>query len=195
VRPAEADSLEFVEEFLAGCEEFPNPFALQEWCAVHAPPGCAAEFGVGFAASLERISKHRYTYGFDSFEGLPEDWRVGFPKGTFGGAPIPHIANTQIIVGEFADTIPKFVESRFMWTPPRLGFVHIDCDLYMSTVSALQVAPLLVPDALILFDEFFGWPGWQAPGRGEYAALMDSGIVFEFVAYSGEAVCVRVKGV
>lgn len=44
------------------------------------------EFGVFEGKTINLCSsmyKDRQFYGFDTFEGLPEDWRDGFPKGFF----------------------------------------------------------------------------------------------------------------
>lgn len=45
------------------------------------PSGVALEFGVGKGESTRIIAEHMPVIGFDSFTGLPEDWRDGFPKG------------------------------------------------------------------------------------------------------------------
>ncbi|SIN50927.1 Bacteriophage protein [Mycobacteroides abscessus subsp. bolletii] len=42
--------------------------------------------------------------GFDSFTGLPEDWREGFPEGSFAHKP-PAINNTRLVIGRYADTL------------------------------------------------------------------------------------------
>lgn len=126
----------------------------------HQPVGWAAEFGVYSGYSLAIIAKHMPVIGFDSFEGLPEDWREGFPKGMFkfhgdNGLNTPIIAplNSMLVKGWFEDTVPTFPF-------PRLGLVHIDCDLYSSTVTALEaVTPYVDIDTIIVFDEYHSYPG------------------------------------
>src|SRR6185312_8949753 len=49
--------------------------------------GLCVEFGVGTGGSLRKIAEHCYVYGFDSFNGLPEDWRNRFPVGYFALTP------------------------------------------------------------------------------------------------------------
>lgn len=118
----------------------------------------AAEFGVYSGYSLGIIANHMPVIGFDSFEGLPEDWREGFPAGTFwaddddviGGVMRP---NAMVVKGWFADTLPEFPF-------PPLGLVHIDCDLYSSTVTVLEaIAPYVDIDTIIVFDEYHSYPG------------------------------------
>jgi hypothetical protein len=123
------------------------------------PHGWAAEFGVWSGTSLRIIAGHMPVIGFDSFEGLPEDWRKGFPRGMFdyGSTDLPHPPDgrAMIVPGWFEDTTPGFPF-------PPLGLVHIDCDLYSSTVTALNaVLPHIGPGTIIVFDEFHGYPGWE----------------------------------
>jgi hypothetical protein len=59
----------------------------------------------------------------------------------------------MIVPGWFEDTVPHFPF-------PRLGLVHIDCDLYSSTVTALEgVSPYVAPDTILVFDEYHSYPG------------------------------------
>lgn len=124
----------------------------------HQPVGWAAEFGVYSGYSLAIIAAHMPVIGFDSFEGLPEDWREGFPKGMFSldegvslGLNLLPPANAMIVPGWFTDTVPTFPF-------PALGLVHIDCDLYSSTVTALEaVTPYVDIDTILVFDEFHSY--------------------------------------
>lgn len=126
--------------------------------------GWAIEFGVYSGHSLAIIADHMPVIGLDSFEGLPEDWRPGFPKGKFDLSEAPGIRagfpppNAMIIPGWFKDTVPLLS----IWGMPPFGLVHIDCDLYSSTVTALEgVLPFIEPGTVIVFDEFDGYPGWE----------------------------------
>ena len=112
------------------------------------PQGTAVEFGVASGLSTRLIAAQMPVIGFDSFQGLPEDWRPGYPKGSMA-FPMPTIDNARLIEGWFADTLPGFE-----W-PDDIGLVHIDCDLYTSTTTALQhVGPHLKPGCLIVLDDY-----------------------------------------
>lgn len=124
----------------------------------HVQPGWAVEFGVYSGYSFCLIAEHMPVIGFDSFEGLPEDWRPGFPKGKFADR-LPMIPgyghNAMIQKGWFADTVPDFPF-------PDLSLVHIDCDLYSSTVTALSgVKDRIGVGTVLVFDEYHGYPGHE----------------------------------
>ena len=117
------------------------------------------EFGVFQGASLRWWCGHlscpdaRF-YGFDCFEGLPEEWGVA-PKGTFDtGRKVPKIDDerVQFVVGLFQDTLVPFLRQ----TPlRRRKIIHMDADLYSSTLYVLaQLSPHICPGDIIIFDEF-----------------------------------------
>jgi len=122
------------------------------------------EFGVAKGESIRewtRLNRHPGSrfFGFDSFEGLPEDWRGVFgrtAKGTFGthGQP-PEIENEPRVtwlVGLFQDTLPGFLQS---FQPRGRLVVHLDADLYSSTLYVLTViSGILGPGTIVQFDDF-----------------------------------------
>jgi hypothetical protein len=120
------------------------------------------EFGVAQGRTLRlwtEINRHPRSrfFGFDSFHGLPEDWDWavgGLPKGTFstGGEP-PDIADRRIqyVWGLFQHSLPAFLD-RFHPRSPLV--VHLDCDLYSSTLYTLTRLDALLQGASVIFDEF-----------------------------------------
>lgn len=144
----------------------------------------AAEFGVYSGYSLDIIAERMPVIGFDSFEGLPEDWREGFPRGMFGrgegtslGLDLLPVANAMIVPGWFEDTVPSFPF-------PRLGLVHIDCDLYSSTVTALNgVIDSVDVDTVLVFDEFHSYPEAEHhEAKAFYEWCATYGITCEMIA-------------
>jgi hypothetical protein len=76
-------------------------------------------------------------YGFDSFEGLPEDWG-NKAKGTFsrqGEPPRLDDERVRFVVGWFHETLPGFVAEGSDY---EAVLVHLDADLYSSTLFALR---------------------------------------------------------
>lgn len=113
------------------------------------PDGVAVEFGVAGGFSTRVIAAQMPVIGFDSWQGLPEDWREGFPAGCMK-CPKPEVQNATLIEGWFADTLPVFPFRRY-----NIGLVHVDCDLYSSTATALKyVGPHLRPGCLLVMDDY-----------------------------------------
>ena len=115
------------------------------------------EFGVFEGLSMRWWSRHlrqpgATLVGFDSFEGLPEDWRPGITTGHFQTGKPPEIDDTRVSfqVGWFDQTLPRFV------VPEHDQLIlNVDSDLYSSAATVLRWAePYLRPGALLLFDEF-----------------------------------------
>jgi O-methyltransferase len=130
------------------------------------------EFGVFQGDSIRQwieLNKNRESrfFGFDSFEGLPEDWRSGQAKGHFDvGGTVPAIDDARVkwIKGWFEETIPPF--AREFSTRGRL-LLHIDSDLYSSAMLALMhFGPFMSKGTLLIFDEFYD-------REHEFKALMD----------------------
>jgi methyltransferase family protein len=198
---ATADSAAFVREHLANGAVFWHPhdtlrFAVDE-VAASGGHGLALEFGVASGTTLEIIAKalseNFRVVGFDTFEGLPEPWRTGYPAGEFKQDEIPDVAGAELVAGLFEDTLPGFLAR----TDDPVAFVHLDADLYSSTKTILDhVGDRLADRAVLVFDEFFNFHGWQ---EHEYRAwqefLATTGRAVDYLAYTGnnEQVVVRLR--
>lgn len=199
-RVAVATSADFARTHMPTAPALPDLTATLEYGLKLAPSdGLALEFGVWSGSTLRTIASSRGgrdVYGFDSFEGLPESWRTGFPAGTFPIDGPPQVPGAQMVVGLFADSLPKFMAKH---TDRPVAFVHIDCDLYSSTVTVLEhVGPRLREGSVLVFDEYFNYPGWQEHEHrawSEYVA--NSGLKFTYEGYTQdhEQVVVRVTAV
>ena len=122
-------------------------------------PGDFAEFGVHRGGSARLIDAlmtgERRLHLFDSFEGLPEDWNTNRKKGSFklSEDEIPKFNRKRVSIykGWFKDTVPEF--GKEMTAP--LSFIHMDADLYSSTIDVLfNINHLIAPQTVILFDEY-----------------------------------------
>ncbi|MFZ1135701.1 MAG: TylF/MycF/NovP-related O-methyltransferase [Candidatus Korobacteraceae bacterium] len=130
------------------------------------------EFGVFQGDSMRQwvtLNKHKDSrfFGFDSFEGLPEDWRAGQARGHFdvgGAAPPIDDLRVKFVKGWFEDTIPPFVRD---FTGKNRLLLHLDADLYRSTILPLvHFNPFMSKGTLLIFDEFYD-------RDHEFKALMD----------------------
>ena len=149
------------------------------------PKGLVLEFGVYKGTSLNLIARRlpdRTVHGFDSFEGAPEPWLYRSRAFTdVDGLPAVE-DNCVLVKGWFADTLPRFLEE----FGGDCALVHIDSDLYSSAATIFEhLAPHLASGTIILFDEFFNYPGWS---QGEYRAFNEftarTGATFEYVGFT-----------
>jgi hypothetical protein len=117
------------------------------------------EFGVAAGHSfkwwLEQNKDAESTfYGFDTFDGLPEDWGP-FKKGSFSNAnelPIINDERGKFYKGLFQQTVPSFVKEL---DNTKRNVLMMDADLYSATLYALtSLAPYLKKGDIIFFDEF-----------------------------------------
>ena len=126
------------------------------------------EFGVWRAESFKYLIKtFGHGYGFDTFEGLPEDWHHE-SKGTYSSeGNIPKIKGGEFVVGKFEDTLPKF----FREERPLASVINFDADLYSSTICALTESQRVIDKTTILiFDEFLMNTHWE---QDEFKALKE----------------------
>lgn len=194
-REAVAGTAHFVQREMREARHFAHPHATLEYALAIAPTGgLALEFGVFTGTTLKIIATGRRggVYGFDSFDGLPEDWRTGFRTGTFGEATAPEVSGAEIVVGLFADTLPRFLDEH----PGPVDLLHVDADLYSSAACVLRhVGPRLRPGSVVVFDEFFNYPGWEqheARAWQEYVAAHRVEFRYEAYTIDHEQVVVRI---
>jgi O-methyltransferase len=118
------------------------------------------EFGVYKGASLRTwsgLNKNPSSrlFGFDSFEGLPENWVEGKPKGTFsteGNLPDITDSRVEFVVGWFQHSLPPFLSS---YLPGSRLLIHNDSDLFSSTLYTLAMLDRFIqPGTIVIFDEF-----------------------------------------
>ena len=122
------------------------------------------EFGVFSGTTINCVAEQRpdlQFHGFDSFEGLPEDWDMGqknVDKKAFdcqGTVPMVE-SNVKLWKGWFDKTIPEFLDSEY--NTQEIGYLHVDCDIYSSTVTILEsLNHLITPGTIIRFDELSCW--------------------------------------
>jgi hypothetical protein len=160
--------------------------------------GLICEFGVYRAETINHIASltDATVHGFDSFEGLPEDWRGGFERGAFRCDGLPPVRpNVTLHKGLFHDSLPKFLANHH----ENVAFMHIDCDLYSSTCVLFELLrDRIVPGTVIQFDELLNYPGWQ---QGEFKAFNEfchaNNVEVEWIGYvtRDEQVLLRIRAI
>jgi hypothetical protein len=117
------------------------------------------EFGVSGGNSFKWWLEHNKNpnssfHGFDTFEGLPENWGH-FDKGAMAVAlESLNITDSRahFYKGLFQDTLIPFLNE---YKNERRKLIHMDADLFSSTIFSLsQLYRFLKEGDIILFDEF-----------------------------------------
>ena len=196
-KKAVEETANFVNENMMNVKSFSNKFYLLNFAitCVKNKDGLFLEFGVYRGKTVNYIAKinpNINIYGFDSFEGIQEDWNY-LSKGAFKLIQLPKVRkNVTLIKGWFHETIPIFKQKEKNY----ISFLHIDCDLYSSTATIFtEFCNQITNDTIIVFDEYFNYPGWKA---GEYKAFIEfvnkNQIQYEFIGYcfKGEQVAVKI---
>lgn len=146
-------------------------------------PGLVLEFGVRRGTSLFHVALAAggVVHGFDSFEGLPEEWR-NHPAGNLTtGAVLPAVpANARLHAGWFEDSLPAFLERH----PGPVRFVNIDSDLYSSAATVLGLLePRFKAGSVVVFDEMIGNPSWKEDEHRAFVEFLErSGLAADIVA-------------
>lgn len=141
-----------------------------------------------WACALKFFKMNKTIYGFDSFEGFPaaheKDLGVRITKLTDKVEGWTHIPGPDYILNFikydegspnhgmkslFEDGIPEiklvkgFFDKTIDQVPAKIALLHLDADLYESTVVPLKkCVPLMSKGGLIIFDEYHvldRWPG------------------------------------
>jgi hypothetical protein len=135
--------------------------------------------------SIHHIDFTRRVAGFDSFEGLPSGddhprWKSGMfsvnhsfhPIAKQGEPVTPRVIQQlfekyelpapEIEAGLFSDVLPDVIGSKYT----AAAVVHIDCDLYESTLDVFHgIAPILQEGTILLFDDWFNFRGSRHKGE------------------------------
>ena len=135
--------------------------------------GQILDLGVYKGAStraLARTFPDHVIHGFDSFEGLPEDW-THVVSGAFGDVDgaFPDVPpNVTLHKGWFNETLGPWAKEH---NDLPIMLMRVDCDIYSSTKTIFtELRELIRPGTWILFDELIGYRGWQ---EHEYKAFQE----------------------
>ena len=199
-RRALADSVDYIDKNMSSALGFDTQKELLDYSLAQATiEGHYLEFGVFSGGTIRQIARRKpnvSVHGFDSFEGLPEAWS-GFNLGQRAfsrGSRLPRVpANVTLHKGWFSETITAWAAKN----PGPAAFIHIDCDLYSSTVDIFAgLVDRLQPGTVVLFDEYFNYPGWE---QHEFKAWRECvkarDIDYEYIGYARQQVAVRIRAV
>ena len=141
------------------------------------------EFGVWtgislsrFTASYNKVGLDKDFYGFDSFQGLPEEnldknnpsyWTPGlFSGGSTAQQVRNKLPHVKVVPGWFSDTLNQDLLDEV--SKKEIGILHVDCDIYTSSMQVLEwvVSNNLLSDGtIVIYDD---WGGHYESGVGEF---------------------------
>ena len=193
-----SDSADYASDHLGQAMIFNKKEQLWNYAASSAKleNGLILEFGVFKGNSINHFSKifgSETLHGFDSFEGLAEDWRgYHLTKGTFNlDGNLPKVnENVVLHKGWFDKTLPQFLKK----AKSKIRLCHIDCDTYESASYVLtEISDILVKGSVIVFDEYYGYPNWR---HGEFAAWQEvcskHKIKYKYISFANMQVAVEI---
>lgn len=187
---------EYVTKHMDKAKVFDNPLGLLSYAfSLSQKDGLNLEFGVFSGTTINHLSKEYPSLifsGFDSFEGLPEDWRSGFEKGCFSVDKLPKVnSNVELVKGWFENTLPEFLKIHKDYC----SFIHVDCDIYSSSKQVFDLCgDRIKSGTIIVFDEYFNYPAWQ---EHEFKAFQEfikaNNVKYEYIGYVKDFEQVAVK--
>lgn len=156
------------------------------------PEGNLLEFGVYNGNTLARLVQRKNfveVWGFDSFEGLPDnhEGNPDWPVGAFNSVRDGGFNNAEEIKAYITERVGrsdiKLIEGFFHKTlTPAIGhqlhntasYIHLDCDLYTSTAEVLSwLFKYGVPKegCLFRYDDWYGYSniGGQKAAHERYS--------------------------
>lgn len=121
------------------------------------------EFGVAQGRSIRKIAElftdpaSRF-YGFDSFEGLPENWMMHQVGAFSNEARLPSVSDDRItfVKGWFQNSVPEFLPHlrEIRRDKKRVALIHYDVDLYSSSLFLLTLLWSEFDEYYFMFDDF-----------------------------------------
>jgi Macrocin-O-methyltransferase (TylF) len=157
------------------------------------------EFGVFTGGTIRYMARRiapRVIHGFDSFEGFPEEWKgFGLGQKAFDvKGRLPRVPeNVRLHPGLFDASLPVWLAGN----PGPIAFIHVDCNIYSSTKTVLDlVAPRVTKGTIILFDEYFNYPNWE---QHEFKAFQEfvaaRRVKYTYMAFARQQVAVRIDAI
>jgi len=197
---AAQEAADFMEPHLAEALLVGDTVRIRDFAIRRAPAhGLVMELGVYKGAGINQFADvladrcdPRTLYGFDSFEGLSEDWYgKALPARAFDrkGRPPKVRANISLVIGRVEETLGPFLERH----GEPVAFVHVDTDTYTPCRHALQILkPRLAAGAVVLFDEHHGYPNWR---NGEFRALSEvfAPEEYRYIAFAPQQAAIEIR--
>lgn len=191
------DCYEFFKNDLKKASTFSSPKDIRNFAINQSLKNCKddsnlfLECGVFRGESInffaDIIKKKKFQiYGFDSFEGLEEEWSIDeyYPVGTFTlNKKLPKVKNNVILIkGKVQDTLEKFLDKN---KNKKIIFIHLDMDTYLPTKFTLEkIKPFLIKGSILIFDQFYGYANWQNHEYKAFIEVFPNKSEYKYLAFS-----------
>ena len=193
------DSAEYAIKNFSEAIQFDRRSDLWIYCLNRNPfrGGVIAEFGVWKGESINFFARNcleARVFGFDSFEGLEEDW-YGYKllKGSFStNGRMPKCeSNVKLIKGLFEETLPNFVDEL---NQEQIIILHMDADTYKPTKYVLELLiKNLNKGSIIIFDEYFGFSNWRLHEfRAFQEVVSNFSVKYRYIGYTNMQVAIEI---
>jgi hypothetical protein len=190
-------SVDYIERNMPDALGFDSQRELIEYSlASVAVDGHYLEFGVFTGGTIRFIARRtgrRTIHGFDSFKGLPEAWGgFNLGRGAFDlEGRLPRVPkNVRLHRGYFEESLPPWLRDN----PGQVAFIHLDCDLYSSTKTALSlIGPRITSGTVVLFDEYFNYANWeQHQFKAFQEFVQENDVKYLYLGFARQQVAVRI---
>lgn len=154
-------------DFFRVGRHYPDRFKGYEWLAENyslkeKEAIVYMEFGVASGTSFDwwqnnALHEDSRFFGFDTFEGLPEDWGFFYKKGDMSHNPSHLLGNrSAFLKGLFQDSLLPYINDHIeLLKSDKRKVIHLDADLFSATIFVLsQLYPYLKKGDILMFDEF-----------------------------------------
>lgn len=143
---------------------------------------------------MARANPDTIMYGFDSFEGFPDDGRPfddwNYPGFNLkGNIPTmingkPFADNIVLTKGWFKDTLPSFLQKQ----NAKISFISVDCDLYSSTKDVLNcIVDYITDRTIFVFDDAWHYDGYEDHQmKALYEFINEHGYAVKWICCRGE---------
>lgn len=199
---AKSDSADFIHAHISKALVFKKSPEIWAYAMSQIPAeGSLLEFGVFkgasinfFSATIRQRGDTRTFYGFDSFDGLQEDWSGHFrPASSYSlDSLLPPVnENVRLVKGMVQDTLLPFLADKGV---KEIAFLHIDTDTYTPCKYVLEnTVHLWKVGTVILFDELIGYPGWKEHEFKAWQELLaERKIGFDYIGFADEQALIRI---
>jgi hypothetical protein len=197
------DSAQYAYNNFLKAMQFDNSHREELWsfCLNRIPQlqtgGVIAEFGVWKGDSINFFARNcpkAKVFGFDSFEGLEEDWYgTRLQKGFFSiNGQLPKCERNVILIkGWFEDTLPNFCREL---QGEKIQLLHMDADTYKPTAYVLNsLTKNLGRGTIVIFDEYFGYSNFREHEFRAWQEFVNSeGIKYQYIGYSEMQVAIEI---